>query len=161
MLYFVRNKLHTLTHTRVLHLYRERDIKTVKSAESDGQKTSRTRKEGRRQRQKTRSDAPSIGGQKQEERTNREAAEAQDHPALPSVVSMNWHRSQAGYTCIYLKQCKNWETMQGVQLLFCLSEKEDVKGRRARRRGQAEGRVCWGEEEEEERKAETQRVSCW
>lgn len=51
--------------------------------------------------------------------------------------------------------------MQGVQLLFCLSEKEDVKGRRARRRGQAEGRVCWGEEEEEERKAETQRVSCW
>lgn len=64
-------------------------MKTVKSAESDGQKTSRNRKEGRWQRQKTESDAQSIRSQKQEERTNRQATETQDHSALPPVVSVN------------------------------------------------------------------------
>lgn len=58
-------------------------MKTVKGAESDGQKT---RKEGRWQRQKTGSDAQSIRSQKQEETTNREAAETQ---TLPPVVSVN------------------------------------------------------------------------
>lgn len=64
-------------------------MKTGKSAESDGQKTLRTRKEGRWQRQKTGGDAQSIRSQKQEERTNREAEKTQDHSALPSMVSIN------------------------------------------------------------------------
>ncbi|XP_045910523.1 uncharacterized protein KIAA2012 homolog [Micropterus dolomieu] len=63
---------------------RKKDMKTGKSAESDGQKTLRTRKEGRWQRQKTGGDAQSIRSQ-QEERTNREAAKTQDHSALPSM----------------------------------------------------------------------------
>ncbi|XP_034742133.1 uncharacterized protein KIAA2012 [Etheostoma cragini] len=63
----------------------KREMKMVKGATSDGQKTSRTRREGRRQREKTGSDAQSIRSQNQEERTNREAAETQDQSALPSV----------------------------------------------------------------------------
>ncbi|XP_031729885.1 uncharacterized protein KIAA2012 homolog isoform X2 [Anarrhichthys ocellatus] len=63
----------------------EREMKTVKSEASDGQKTSRTRGEGRRQRQKTGSDTRSVRSQKPEERTNREAAETQGRSALPSV----------------------------------------------------------------------------
>ncbi|XP_032371282.1 uncharacterized protein KIAA2012 homolog [Etheostoma spectabile] len=55
----------------------KREMKTVKGAASDGQKTSRRKKEG--------SDAQSIRSQKQEERTNREAAETQDPSAPPSV----------------------------------------------------------------------------
>ncbi|XP_044073655.1 uncharacterized protein KIAA2012-like isoform X2 [Siniperca chuatsi] len=87
----------------------KRDMKTVKSAESDGQKTSRTRKDGRWQRQKTGSDAQSIRSQKQEERTNREVAETRGHSALPPVkkkmagrerergeVKMNEEREERG-----------------------------------------------------------------
>lgn len=58
------------------------------SADTEGQKTSRTRKEGRRQRHKTESDAAqSTRSQKQEEKTNREAAETKKQSALPSEVS--------------------------------------------------------------------------
>ncbi|XP_074513640.1 uncharacterized protein KIAA2012 homolog isoform X1 [Sebastes fasciatus] len=62
----------------------KREMKTVKSAKSEvqNQKTSRMKKEGRRQKQKTGGDARSIRSQKQEERTNREAVETS---ALPSV----------------------------------------------------------------------------
>ncbi|TKS67796.1 hypothetical protein D9C73_000880 [Collichthys lucidus] len=59
----------------------KRDLKT--SAESDGQ-TSRMRKEGRSQRQKTGSDAQSSRRQKQE-KTDREAEEGQDNAVLHSV----------------------------------------------------------------------------
>ncbi len=62
-------------------------MKRVKIAEMDGQKTLRMRTEGRWQ--KTGSDAQSIRSQKQEERTNREAAETQDDSARPPVVSVN------------------------------------------------------------------------
>lgn len=64
-------------------------MKTVKSADSDGQRTSRMSKEGRRQTQKAEGDSQPIRSQKQEERTNREAAETQDHSALPSVVRID------------------------------------------------------------------------
>lgn len=61
-------------------------MQPVKSAESDEQ-GKRTRKEGKWESQKPRSgDVQSIRSQKQEGRTNREAAETQDHSAPPSVV---------------------------------------------------------------------------
>lgn len=60
-------------------------MKTARSAESDGQKLSRRRKEGK----KTGSDAQSNRSLKREERTNREAAETLDQSAPPSVVSFN------------------------------------------------------------------------
>ena len=50
----------------------------VTSAESDGQKTSRMRKEGRWQKQKTGSDAQS-----------RRRAETEDHSDFPSAVSVH------------------------------------------------------------------------
>ncbi|XP_027145430.1 uncharacterized protein KIAA2012 homolog isoform X3 [Larimichthys crocea] len=59
----------------------KKDLKT--SAESDGQ-TSRMRKEGRSQRQKTGSDTQSTRKQKQE-KTDREAEEGQDNAVLHSV----------------------------------------------------------------------------
>lgn len=74
------------THSHLI-LFCKRDVKTV-SADTEGQKTSRTRKEGRRQRHKTESDAAqSTRSQKQEEKTNREAAETKKQSALPSEVS--------------------------------------------------------------------------
>ncbi|TDH06539.1 hypothetical protein EPR50_G00114490 [Perca flavescens] len=88
---------------------RKRETKTVKGAASNGQKTSMTRREGKRLREKTGSDAQSIRSQKQEERTNREAAETRDQSALPSVkkkmtdrkgerrgVKMNKEREEQG-----------------------------------------------------------------
>lgn len=64
-------------------------MKTVRSAESDAQKTSRMTKEGRRRRQKTGSDAQPTSSQKQEERTNRDAAETRDQSVIASVVRIN------------------------------------------------------------------------
>ncbi|KAI3356011.1 hypothetical protein L3Q82_017283, partial [Scortum barcoo] len=61
------------------------EMKMVRSAESDGQKTSRTRKEGRQQRQKTGSDAQSIKGRTQEERTGEKATEILNHSAHSPV----------------------------------------------------------------------------
>ncbi|XP_056244505.1 uncharacterized protein KIAA2012 isoform X2 [Seriola aureovittata] len=60
----------------------KREMKTVKTTESDGQTT---RKGGRRQRQRVEGNSQPIRSQKQEERTNRDTAETQDHPALSSV----------------------------------------------------------------------------
>ncbi|XP_076603538.1 uncharacterized protein KIAA2012 homolog [Chaetodon auriga] len=62
-------------------------MKTVTSAESDGQKTQRRRKEGRWLKQKTGNDALSMKNQKQE-RTTRDSTEAQHQPALPSNNKM-------------------------------------------------------------------------
>lgn len=61
-------------------------MQTVKGAESDAQGR-RRRKEGKRESQKPRiGDVESIRSQKQEGRTNREAAETQDHSAPSPVV---------------------------------------------------------------------------
>lgn len=60
-------------------------MKTVTSAESDGHKTLRRRKEGRWLRQKTENGAQSTRSQKQEESANSGSAETQDQSALPSV----------------------------------------------------------------------------
>ena len=60
----------------------------MRSTDTEGQKTSRTRKEGRQQRHKTESDAAqSTRSQKQEEKTNREAAETKKQSVLPPEVS--------------------------------------------------------------------------
>ncbi|XP_071338689.1 uncharacterized protein KIAA2012 homolog isoform X8 [Trachinotus anak] len=64
---------------------RNGEMKTVKTTESDGQRTSKTSKEGRQQRQKAEGHSQPIRRQKQEERTNRDEAETQDHHALSSV----------------------------------------------------------------------------
>ncbi|XP_049904890.1 uncharacterized protein LOC126393077 [Epinephelus moara] len=103
-----------------------RDVKTVKSPSSDGQKTSVTRREGRGQRQKTGSDAQSIRHQKQEERTNREAAETQDRSALPPVKKKMTNREEKRGD---LRMKEEREEQEEV-----VREREKSAGRRRRRK---------------------------
>ncbi|XP_042349976.1 uncharacterized protein LOC121948641 [Plectropomus leopardus] len=106
---------------------RKREIKMVKSAESDGQKTSATRREERWRRQNAGNDAPSIGHQKQKERSNREAAETRDHSPLPSVKKkMPEREGESGEVKMFEERKERGEAMK---------KKENSAGRKRRRRG--------------------------
>ncbi|XP_036965855.1 uncharacterized protein KIAA2012 homolog [Acanthopagrus latus] len=103
----------------------QRDVKPVRSTDTEGQKTSRTRKEGRRQRHKRESDAAqSTRSQKQEEKTNREAAETKKQSVLPPEKKKTTHRQEEMEAKVNGEKGEQGEVTR---------QKEDSDGRRRRR----------------------------
>ncbi|XP_070832566.1 uncharacterized protein KIAA2012 [Chaetodon trifascialis] len=101
------------------------NMKTVTSAESDGQKTLRRRKEGRWLKQKTGNGAQSMRSQKQEERTTRDSTEAQHQSALPSKNKMTDREGEREVKMMNEEKEERGEMMR---------QKEESAGRRRRGR---------------------------
>ncbi|XP_059198353.1 uncharacterized protein KIAA2012 [Centropristis striata] len=110
----------------------KRAVKTVKSAAFDGQKTSRTRKDGRRQ--KTGSDGQPIRSQKHEGQSGRDSAQTQDQTAVKKKIT-----GERGGV-------KMNEEREGVKMN---EEREEESAERKRRRRRRRGRLQHKDPDEE------------